>query len=113
MKLLISLLLLSGAYAFTMPVTSRILPKSRDVTMGVDVNTIIGVGVGVSGLLTGVGIMAFQDKQVTRMEERGSDVMSEEVSEKYCFVNHIGNNIRSTIVFSFTAQVTIGRLAVR
>ena len=59
---------------------SRTLPSAKHrarVVVNVDANVIAGVGVGLVGLAAGVGIMAFQDNQVARAEERGSDVVSE------------------------------------
>jgi hypothetical protein len=50
--------------------------------VGVDPNVIGGVAVGLGGLLSGVGLMAFQENQVTRSEERGSDVISSETKTK-------------------------------
>lgn len=64
---------------------SRALPSAARrarVVVGVDANVIAGVGVGLAGLLSGVGLMAFQDNQVARAEERGSDVVSDATKTK-------------------------------
>jgi hypothetical protein len=64
---------------------SRALPSAAQrarVLVGVDANVIAGVGVGLAGLLSGVGLMAFQENQVARAEERGSDVVSEATKTK-------------------------------
>ena len=81
--LLLAFALFSSASALV--THSRALPsasKRARVVVGVDPNVIGGVAVGLGGLLSGVGLMAFQENQVTRSEERGSDVISSETKTK-------------------------------
>ena len=59
-------------------------PRARTSTAVnmVDLNTVIGVGVGVAGLAGGVGIVWWTEQAGKIAEERGGSAMSEETKQK-------------------------------
>ena len=59
-------------------------PRARGSTAVsmVDLNVVIGVGVGLAGLGGGVGLVWWTERAGTIAEERGSDAMSEETKNR-------------------------------
>jgi hypothetical protein len=74
-------LLLIGGGAFTVPLGIGRIPshRLRDVSISVEKDVILGVATGIAGLLTGIGVSYGFDAQTERMEQLGSEAVSEEV----------------------------------
>lgn len=70
---MLAMLLTTATTAFQLPMTTSF---QRQVAMR-DTNVGIGVAVGVSGFVSGIGLAYWAEQQIKRAEVRGSDVVSD------------------------------------